>query len=100
VLRIGRGVRPGAAEAQCRARLPRRRNKRRGRENLGAELAKRWSTFPALDRRACIAEVSGFEPSYVELLECVTMAGEARREDKGAKDGIPNVPTGVKKAKQ
>jgi len=40
----------------------------------------------------------------VELLECVTMAGEARREDKGAKDGVPDVKRdggpGVKKTKQ
>jgi hypothetical protein len=69
-----------------------------------AELAKRWSTFPARDRRECVAEVSGFEPSYVELLECVTMAGEARREEKGTKDGLPDVKRdggpGVKKTKQ
>ena len=51
-------------------------------QSARTELSKRWSTFPAKDRRDCIAEVAGFEPSYVELLECVTMAGEARQMEK------------------
>ena len=49
------------------------------------QLAKRWGKFPAGDRRQCIAEASGFEPSYVELLECVTMAGQARQMEKSDK---------------
>jgi len=63
------------------------------------ELAKRWSTFRPQDRKDCIAEVSGFEPSYVELLECVVMAGEARQEERaGAAPAPAAKPT--KKAKQ
>jgi hypothetical protein len=65
------------------------------------ELAKRWSTFPARDRRDCIAEVSGFEPSYVELLECVVMAGEARQEEQAGAGAAPAAaPKPTKKAKQ
>jgi hypothetical protein len=51
-------------------------------EDARKELAQKWGSFPAGDRQQCVAEVSGFEPSYVELLECVTMAGEARQMDK------------------
>jgi len=64
-----------------------------------SELAKSWSTFAARDRQDCIAEVSGFEPSYVELLECVVAAGEARREEQADAPPAPAAkPT--KKAKQ
>jgi len=65
------------------------------------DLAKRWNTFSASDRRDCIAEVSGFEPSYVELLECVVAADEARREEQaGAQPAPTPAAKPTKKAKQ
>ena len=51
-------------------------------QNARDELAKSWASFSAIDRQQCVAEVSGFEPSYVELLECVTIARDARKLDK------------------
>jgi predicted lipoprotein with Yx(FWY)xxD motif len=42
-------------------------------------LAKNWETFVASDRRVCLAETtSDGTPSYVELLECLIMARDAR----------------------
>lgn len=39
-------------------------------------LAKSWETFVASDRRVCLnATISDGTPSYVELLECLNMAG-------------------------
>ena len=47
-----------------------------------AEVAKRWSSYPAGDRTRCAAEaqLDGL-PSYVDLLECLTLAREAKAED-------------------
>jgi hypothetical protein len=42
-------------------------------------LAKNWETFVASDRRVCLAETaSDGTPSYVEFLECLIMARDAR----------------------
>jgi hypothetical protein len=47
-----------------------------------AEVAKRWSSYPAGDRRRCSAEAQlDGSPSYVDLLECLTLAREAKAED-------------------
>lgn len=45
-------------------------------------MAKKWSSFPAVDRTRCAAEaqLDGL-PSYVDLLECLTLAREAKAED-------------------
>ncbi|MGU3543685.1 hypothetical protein [Methylobacterium sp. A52T] len=47
-----------------------------------AEVAKKWSSYPAVDRTRCAAEaqLDGL-PSYVDLLECLTLAREAKAED-------------------
>ncbi|MGH1587674.1 hypothetical protein ACRBEV_04100 [Methylobacterium phyllosphaerae] len=47
-----------------------------------AEVAKKWSSYPAGDRTRCAAEaqLDGL-PSYVDLLECLTLAREAKAED-------------------
>jgi len=47
-----------------------------------AEVAKHWSSYPAGDRTRCAAEaqLNGL-PSYVDLLECLTLAREAKAED-------------------
>lgn len=47
-----------------------------------AEVAKHWSSYPAGDRKRCTAEaqLDGL-PSYVDLLECLTLAREAKVED-------------------
>lgn len=44
-----------------------------------AEVAKQWIGFPVDDRRRCskVAQLDG-SPSYVDLLECLTLAREAR----------------------
>jgi hypothetical protein len=46
-----------------------------------AEVAKNWSSYPAADRTRCAAEaqLDGL-PSYVDLLECLTLAREAKAE--------------------
>ena len=42
-------------------------------------LAKKWETFVASDRRVCLSETaSDGTPSYVEFLECLIMARDAR----------------------
>lgn len=42
-------------------------------------LVKQWSGFPAGDRRRCSAEAQlNGEPSYVDLLECLTLARESK----------------------
>lgn len=47
-----------------------------------AEVEKKWSSYPAGDRTRCAAEaqLDGL-PSYVDLLECLTLAREAKAED-------------------
>ena len=43
------------------------------------ELTTKWSSFDSADQRRCLDETrSGGSPSYVELLECVAMARDAR----------------------
>lgn len=47
-----------------------------------AAVAKQWSRFPAGDRTRCSAEAQlDGTPSYVELLECLTLAREAAASD-------------------
>ncbi|GJE09990.1 MULTISPECIES: hypothetical protein [Methylobacterium] len=47
-----------------------------------AQVAKQWARFPSGDRTRCTAEaqLDGL-PSYVDLLECLTLAREAKAED-------------------
>ena len=47
-----------------------------------AEVAKQWARYPAGDRTRCTAEaqLDGL-PSYVDLLECLTLAREAKAGD-------------------
>jgi LAS superfamily LD-carboxypeptidase LdcB len=42
-------------------------------------LASQWRSFPAADKRSCVAEtnVGGF-PSYVQVLVCLELARDAR----------------------
>jgi hypothetical protein len=45
------------------------------------DLAMNWQTFVASDRRVCLAETtSDGTPSYVELLECLNMARDNRKQ--------------------
>jgi hypothetical protein len=43
------------------------------------QLAKEWAQFAKPDKTSCTEEVSGFEPSYVELLACLEAARDARQ---------------------
>jgi hypothetical protein len=46
---------------------------------------KGWSAFSGADRTRCTAEVSDFASSYVELLECLTMARDASAMERAEK---------------
>src|SRR5579864_2991867 len=53
------------------------------------ELVKRWSSFPAPDKSACIREATmGGDSSYTELLTCLEMARDVRnlRNESNAPD--------------
>jgi len=50
-----------------------------------AEVVKGWSSFPSGDRTRCTAEVRDFAASYVELLECLTMARDASAMERAEK---------------
>jgi hypothetical protein len=43
------------------------------------QLAKEWAQFAKSDKASCTEEVSGFEPSYVELLACLEAARDAKQ---------------------
>ena len=55
-------------------------------QDAHATLVQRWGQFPAADRQQCSAMATmGGTASYVELLTCLQMAGDARklpRQDK------------------
>jgi len=42
------------------------------------QLVAQWAQFPAAQRRGCIAEAGREMASYVELLTCLQIAGEAK----------------------
>jgi hypothetical protein len=46
------------------------------------QLAKEWAQFATSDKASCTEEVSGFEPSYVELLACLEAARDAKQVPK------------------
>lgn len=73
-------VGPGCHAATSLMRLDPERSKRcmDDEASARAEVAKQWSSYPAADRRRCSteAQLDGL-PSYVDLLECLTMAREA-----------------------
>jgi len=48
------------------------------------ELNKNWSTFPAIDRIACVESLT-FSPTYTELVTCLEM----RRDVKNSRDAKP-----------
>ena len=54
----------------------------RDEQSALSELRAQWSEFSAASRRECTAEtrLPGGSPSYVELLECLTMARDAAAE--------------------
>jgi hypothetical protein len=43
------------------------------------QLVKEWSQFSKPDKTSCTKEISGFEPSYVELLTCLEAARDAKQ---------------------
>jgi hypothetical protein len=43
------------------------------------QLAKEWGQFAKSDKASCTEEISGFEPSYVELLTCLEAARDAKQ---------------------
>jgi hypothetical protein len=43
------------------------------------QLVKEWSQFSNPDKTSCTEEISGFEPSYVELLTCLEAARDAKQ---------------------
>lgn len=50
-------------------------------KNARDELINNWETFVASDRRVCLNEtMSDGTPSYVELLECLYMAIDTRKQ--------------------
>jgi hypothetical protein len=48
------------------------------------ELNKNWSTFPAIDRIACVESLT-FSPTYTELVTCLEM----RRNVRNSRDAEP-----------
>jgi hypothetical protein len=60
----------------------------RDEQSARDQVAKEWSQFSRPDRASCVAEVSGFKPSYVELLTCL----EAARDAKLRPDGTVAAP--------
>ncbi len=62
------------------------------------ELVKQWSSFPAIDKSACIREATmGGDSSYTELLTCLEMARDVR--NLGNESNGPDIapPTGSKR---
>ena len=61
------------------------------------DLAARWPTADAADRNRCVSETTlGGMPSYVELLECIAMAVDARSlEKRDAERSRPPSTSGV-----
>jgi hypothetical protein len=54
------------------------------------DLVKRWSSFPAADKTACINEATmGGDSSYTELLTCLEMAVDVRNLGKDADTAPP-----------
>jgi hypothetical protein len=52
-------------------------------QSARAELEKGWSAYAHNDRERCVAETrSGANQSYVEVLECIVIARDAREMDK------------------
>ena len=50
-------------------------------KNARDELINNWETFVARDRRVCLEETSyDGTPSYIELLECLYMARDTRKQ--------------------
>jgi hypothetical protein len=47
-------------------------------QSARAEIVAQWEQFAASDRASCAGDVSGGNPSYVELLTCLQMAREVR----------------------
>ena len=43
------------------------------------QLVKKWTTFEVADRSRCVGMMTGFDPSYTELLTCLDMANEVRK---------------------
>jgi hypothetical protein len=43
------------------------------------QLVKEWPQFSTPDKTSCTKEISGFEPSYVELLTCLEAARDAKQ---------------------
>ena len=47
--------------------------------NAKNDLAKRWSTFSGKDKQGCVEQSRNPSPSYVEVLTCLEMSGNAMR---------------------
>lgn len=74
-------VRPGCQAATDLMTLNPERAKRCIDDEMSArdEVAKQWSSFPHGDRQRCSAEAQlDGAPSYVDLLECLTLARESK----------------------
>ena len=74
-------VRPGCHAATDLMTLNPERAKRCIDDEMSArdDLAKQWSSFPPGDRQRCSAEAQlDGAPSYVDLLECLTLARESK----------------------
>lgn len=49
-----------------------------------SDLEQEWPQFTAADRRNCAATVSGFEPTYSELVTCLEMSRDLRNSPSSA----------------
>ncbi|MDR7039161.1 MULTISPECIES: hypothetical protein [Methylobacterium] len=74
-------VRPSCHAATSLMTLDPKREKRCLDDEATArsEVARQWASFPGVERQRCAAEaqLNGM-PSYVDLLECLTLAREAK----------------------
>ncbi|MER2268804.1 hypothetical protein [Methylobacterium oxalidis] len=74
-------IRPGCHAATSLMSLDPKREKRCLDDEATArtEVTKQWASFPAVERQRCAAEaqLNGI-PSYVDLLECLTLSREAK----------------------
>jgi hypothetical protein len=56
------------------------------------QLVKQWGQFATSDRAMCTDLVTGYDPSYVELLSCLEMMRDAKTPSRGQEATLPSTP--------
>jgi hypothetical protein len=52
------------------------------------QLVEEWSQFTPADRAKCVSAVTGFEPTYSELITCLEMARDVRNPPRPAASNV------------